>query len=72
MVDTGSELSWLPKKLLLDAGIIPRETKRFSFFFNEVLERDYGYAILKPEGFSTVDEIVFAIVLFDIIIFKEG
>ena len=24
MVDTGSELSWLPKQLLLDAGITPR------------------------------------------------
>jgi len=60
MVDTGSELSWLPRKLLLDAGITPRGIKRFSTVNNEILEREYGYAILKSEGFSTNDEIVFA------------
>ena len=29
LVDTGAELSWLPKELLLDAGITPRGKKRF-------------------------------------------
>jgi len=60
MVDTGSELSWLPKKLLLEAGIAPRGTKRFLTVTNETIEREYGYAILKSEGYSTNDEIVFA------------
>ena len=60
MVDTGSELSWLPKQLLLDAGIIPRGKKRFSTATKEIVERDFGYAILKAEGYSTNDDIVFA------------
>ena len=60
MVDTGSELSWMPKQLLLDAGITPRVKKRFSTATKQIVERDFGYAILKVEGYSTNDEIVFA------------
>jgi len=60
MVDTGSELSWLPKQLLLDAGISPREKKCFSTATKEIVERDIGYAILKAEGYATIDSVVFA------------
>ena len=60
MVDTGSELSWLPKQLLFDAGITPRGKKRFYTATNQLVERDYGYAILSAEGYTTNDEIVFA------------
>ena len=60
MVDTGSEMSWLPKQLLLDAGITPRGKKRFSTATKQIVERDFGYAILKAEGYSTNDEIIFA------------
>jgi len=60
LVDTGSELSWLPKQLLLDAGITPRGKKRFSLANNQITEREFGYAILSSEGYTTNDEIVFA------------
>jgi predicted aspartyl protease len=60
MVDTGSELSWLPKQLLLDAGIIPRGKKRFSTATKEIVERDIGYAILAAEGYDAADIVVFA------------
>ena len=60
LVDTGSELSWLPKQLLLDAGITPRGKKRVSLANNQIVERDFGYAILSSEGYTTNDEIVFA------------
>jgi len=60
MVDTGAELSWLPKKILLDAGITPRGKKRFYTATKQLIERDYGYAILSAEGYATNDEIVFA------------
>jgi len=60
LVDTGSELSWLPKQMLLDAGITPRGKKRFSTATKQIVERDFGYAILKAEGYATNDEIVFA------------
>jgi len=60
MVDTGSELSWLPKQKLLDAGITPKGKKRFETATKQLVERDFGYAILKAEGYSTIDEVVFA------------
>src|SRR5215469_1084722 len=60
IVDTGSELSWLPKQLLLDAGITVRGKKRFSMADNQVIEREYGYAILSSERYTTNDEIIFA------------
>jgi len=60
MVDTGSELSWLPKQLLLDAGITTKGKKRFETATKQLVERDFGYAILKAEGYATIDEIVFA------------
>ena len=60
LVDTGSELSWLPKKILLDVGITSRGKKRFLTATKQMVERDFGYAILTAEGFTTNDEIVFA------------
>ena len=60
LVDTGSELSWLPKQLLLDAGITVRGKKRFSMADNQTVERDFGYAMLSSEGYTTIDEIIFA------------
>ena len=60
MVDTGSEVSWLPKKELLEAGIMPECKKRFSMANKQIIERDIGYAILTAEGYTTNDEIVFA------------
>ena len=60
MVDTGSEVSWLPKKALLEAGIMPRGKKRFATTTKQVVERDIGYAILTAEGYTTNDEVVFA------------
>jgi predicted aspartyl protease len=60
LVDTGSELSWLPKQVLLDAGIFPRGKKCFHTATKQLIERDFGYAILEAEGYTTNDEIVFA------------
>ena len=60
LVDTGSELSWMPKQILLDIGITSRGKKRFITATKETVERDFGYAILSAEGYTTNDEIVFA------------
>jgi hypothetical protein len=88
MVDTGSEVSWLPKKELQNIGIMPEGKKQFilakrhgwrcdnalaGVFAPQKLpdikigmeadfyvERDIGYAILTAEGYSTIDEVVFA------------
>jgi predicted aspartyl protease len=60
MVDTGAEVSWLPKQLLLEAGITPECKKQFVTADKRTIERDLGYAILTAEGYTTNDEIVFA------------
>jgi predicted aspartyl protease len=60
LVDTGSELTWLPADLLESAGIAPRRKRIFSTATQQKVERDVGYAILSAEGFDTVDEVVFA------------
>jgi len=60
MVDTGSELSWLPRKELQNIGINSEGKKRFVLANKNVIERDIGYAILQAEGYTTNDEIVFA------------
>jgi len=60
MVDTSELLSWLPKKELLNIGITPEGKKRFETATKQLVERDFGYAILQAEGYATNDEIVFA------------
>ena len=60
LVDTGSENSWMPRALLLDAGITPRGKKRFYMANKQHIEREYGYAILEAKGHETNDEIIFA------------
>ena len=60
MVDTGSEVSWLPKKELLDIGIMPESKKQFVMENKQIIERSIGYAILTAEGYTTADEVVFA------------
>ena len=60
LVDTGSHSSWLPKQLLLDAGIKPEGKVQFEMANKQIIERDFGYAILTACGHTTIDEIVFA------------
>jgi predicted aspartyl protease len=60
LVDTGSELTWLPKELLAQAGIRPLRKRSFQTATKEIIQRDIGYAILRVEDFETNDEVVFA------------
>jgi predicted aspartyl protease len=60
LVDTGSELTWLPAEVLRAAGITPRRKRAFSTATHQRIEREIGYAILSAEGFETNDEVVFA------------
>ena len=59
VVDTGSELTWLPASLLADAGIVARRKRAFATATQEIVERPVGYAIIAAEGFETNDEVVF-------------
>lgn len=60
LVDTGSELTWLPKDVLEEIGILPRRKRNFQTATKQTVQRTVGYAILKAEGFETIDEVVFA------------
>jgi predicted aspartyl protease len=60
LVDTGSELTWLPADVLRAIGITPRRKRLFSTATQQKIERDVGYAILSAEGYETNDEVVFA------------
>ncbi len=61
LVDTGSELTWIPRNVLIDIGVnIRKPDEQFVMANGEVITRDIGYAILRVDGFETVDEIVFA------------
>ena len=60
LVDTGSELTWLPADLLKTAGITPRRKRIFATATQQKVEREVGYAILSSEGYETNDEVVFA------------
>ena len=60
LVDTGAELTWLPREVLKSIGITPRRKRAFATATQQTVVRDVGYAILSAEGYETTDEVVFA------------
>ena len=60
LVDTGSELTWLPADAMHAVGVAPRRRRSFHMTTGQRVTRDSGYAILAAEGFETTDEVVFA------------
>jgi predicted aspartyl protease len=60
LVDTGSELSWLPTEVLANTGIQPRRKRLFRMADGRTMDCDVGFCILESEGFVTNDEVVFA------------
>ena len=60
LVDTGSELTWLPSDLLKKIGIAPRRERAFELANKQIIKRPVGYGIVRAEGYETNDEIVFA------------
>ena len=60
LVDSGSELTWLPKDSLSGIKVAPVRKRSFSTATKPLVTRETGYAIVSAEGFETVDEVVFA------------
>ena len=61
VVDTGSEMTWVPEALLRKAGILVRKKDQTFIMANgQEITRNVGYAIIRAGKFETVDEIVFA------------
>jgi predicted aspartyl protease len=60
LVDTGSELTRLPKDILTGIGVKPLRKRNFTTATKQMVTRETGYAIVSEEGFETIDEVVFA------------
>jgi predicted aspartyl protease len=59
IVETGSEFTWLPENILTEIGVsVQKPNQKFVRANGQVITRDVGYAILRTDGFETVDEIV--------------
>jgi predicted aspartyl protease len=60
LVDTGSEFSWIGSVVLERAGVAVAKTGQpFLMADGGTVERSTGYAVLRAQGFETVDEVVF-------------
>ena len=60
MVDTGSEATWIPRKLLEHIEIKPEKRQVFQMANGQQVYRDVGFAIVRVGQRETTDEIVFA------------
>ena len=61
LVDSGAEYSWIAASLLEKASIrVRKRDVPFLMANGQTITRDVGYAILRAQGFETVDEVVFA------------
>lgn len=60
LVDTGSELTWVPREVLESLGIRPELTQRFIVADGRQLERAVGIAIVHAAGTKAPDYVVFA------------
>ena len=59
LVDTGAELSWVPREILIALGIEPHGTWRFRQADGSILERSVGGAFVHVAGRKTTDDLVF-------------
>lgn len=59
MVDTGSELTWVPGVLLERIGIRPEKQRRFVLADRSEIRRQVGFAVLEMGRYRTIDEVVF-------------
>jgi clan AA aspartic protease len=60
LVDTGSDLTWIPREVLQSIGINVERRRSFIVADGRRVERDIGYAVVHAGESATVDEVVFA------------
>ena len=60
LVNTGSELTWLPGEMLRAIGIEPQRRRTFPTSTYRTVERETGFVILQANGYETREEVVFA------------
>jgi hypothetical protein len=60
LVDTSSELTWLPGNMLRDISIMPRQKRFFAVPNKLMVEREVGSAVLQANGHNIEGDVVFA------------
>jgi len=61
LVDTGSEYTWVPEKILQKIGIgIEKKDLTFTMANGQQITRNVGFAIIRINKHFTIDEVVFA------------
>jgi len=60
LVDTGSEFTWVPRRVLEELGIRAQRTQAFEVADGRRIERDIGYALVRAGGTEAPDLVVFA------------
>lgn len=60
MVDTGSEYTWVPRRVLEELGVQVERVIQFVMADGRVIAREAGYAVVHAGGTRTGDEVVFA------------
>ena len=61
LVDSGSEFTWISGSVLQQLGIkVEKKDVPFVMANGQTITRSIGYAILRADGFETIDEVVFA------------
>ena len=60
LVDSGSEATWVQESILKQIGItVAKKDVPYLMANGQTITRSVGYAILRTNGFETVDEVVF-------------
>jgi len=60
LVNTGSMLSWMPRKVLEGLNIAPRAVRQFKTIEEKIIKRETGAVVVEFDGLETVAEVVFA------------
>jgi predicted aspartyl protease len=60
LVDTGSEFTWAPRRVVESLGIAPQRRQQFMAADGRLIERDIGFAIIHAGGVTAPDFVVFA------------
>ena len=60
MVDTGSEITWVPRALLEELGVRSERVDKFVTADGRIIAREIGYAIVHAGGFASSDDVAFA------------
>lgn len=60
IVDTGSEYTWIPTRVLESLGVARERQQRFRLADGSIVTRDLGYAIVHAGGTEAPDLVVFA------------